>query len=207
MKHALLIAALTTLVSTAVSAEAFRGFYVGAGIGASEYDDDGYYDEQRLDDSEVGGKVYGGYRFSKYLSLQAALVGLGNFEASAPDNKIENEASVITLSALGQLPLAYGIALYGELGVGYGTISQDISYATPGGLLVTDDDDDGGLAVQYGAGLLIIPPDFKKLEFRVGWERYAFSTDTISVDSGVRIKDDVDHEFDMIFVGVGLNFW
>lgn len=184
-----------------------KGLYVGVGVGVSDYDDDGYFDQQRLDDSEAGVKIFGGYRFSEYLSLEAALVGLGTFEADSSSSEIKNQFGLISVSGLGYLPLAYGISLYGQLGFGIASINQDIAYATPSAQLVTRDDYDSALAGLYGVGLKFIPPTFRKLEFSLGWERYFFSTDTTRVDEGIRSKDDVDHEFDFVFVGVALNFW
>lgn len=184
-----------------------KGLYVGVGIGASSYDDDDYFDQLRLDDSEVGIKFYGGYRFSEYFSLEGALVGLGTFDTDSPDSEIKNEFGLMSFSGVGHLPLVYGISLYGQLGFGFASISQDIAYATPAAQLVTRNDDDTALAGLYGAGLKFIPPTFRKLEFSLGWERYVFSTDTTRVDGGIRSKEDVDHEFDFVFVGVALNFW
>jgi OOP family OmpA-OmpF porin len=184
-----------------------KGLYVGAGIGASSYDDDDYFDQQRLDDSEVGIKLFGGYRFSEYFSLEGALVGLGSFEADSSSSEIKNEFGLMSFSGVGNLPLFYGISLYGQLGFGFASINQDIAYATPTAQLVTRDDSDTALAGLYGAGLKFIPPTFRKLEFTLGWERYVFSTDTTRVDAGIRSQDDVDHEFDFVFVGVALNFW
>ena len=113
----------------------------------------------------------------------------------------------MSFSGLGNLPIFYGISLYGQLGFGFASINQDIAYATPTAQLVTRDDSDTALAGLYGAGLKFIPPTFRKLEFTLGWERYVFSTDTTQVDAGIRSQDDVDHEFDFVFVGVALNFW
>jgi OOP family OmpA-OmpF porin len=184
-----------------------KGLYVGVGIGASSYDDDNYFDQLRLDDSEVGIKLFGGYRFSQYFSLEGAVVGLGSFDADSSSSEIKNEFGLMSFSGVGNLPIFYGIALYGQLGFGFASISQDIAYATPSAQLVTRNDNDSALAGLYGAGLKFIPPTFRKLEFTLGWERYVFSTDTTRVDAGIRSQDDVDHEFDFVFVGVALNFW
>jgi OOP family OmpA-OmpF porin len=207
-----IIILLTLFMSpTAISEQAappeHKGIYVGAGIGASSYDDDGYFDQQRLDDSEVGIKFFGGYRFSEYFSVEGALVGLGTFDVNSSSSEVENQFSLMSFSGVGHLPLGYGISLYGQLGFGFASISQDIAYATPAAQLVTRVDSDSALAGLYGAGLKFIPPTFRKLEFSLGWERYVFSTDTTRVDGGIRSKDDVDHEFDFVFVGVALNFW
>lgn len=207
MKLKWCIGLLSVIFTSAALAQDARGFYVGAALGASEYDDDGYFDQQRLDDSEVGGKVYGGYRFNSYVSVETALVGLGNFESKTSDSEVKNEFGVWSFSALGQLPLAYGMALFGELGFGFSSIYQDYAYVSPSAELVTGDDDDVDMAGIYGAGLLIIPPDFNKLELRAGWTRYVFSADTVRVDNGIKNGSEVDHEFDLFYAGIALNFW
>jgi OOP family OmpA-OmpF porin len=203
----LILLSPTIALSEQTVPQEHKGLYVGAGIGASSYDDDDYFERQRLDDSEVGIKFFGGYRFSEYFSVEGALVGLGNFEADSSSSEIKNEFGLMSFSGVGNLPIFYGISLYGQLGFGFASISQDISYATPSAQLVTRNDNDSALAGLYGAGLKFIPPTFRKLEFSLGWERYVFSTDTTRVDGGTRSKDDVDHEFDFVFVGVALNFW
>lgn len=77
--------------------EWFRsGWYVGASAGvaladadASELDDDlaglGYDTESTLDDSDMGWKIFGGYRFEKPWAVEFAIVDLGLVES-----KIDN---------------------------------------------------------------------------------------------------------------------
>ena len=184
-----------------------RGFYIGAGIGASEYDDDNFYRGQNMDSSELGGKIYGGYRFNQYLGVEAALVGLGSFENSTFSSEIYNDFGVVSISGLGTLPLAYGLSLYGQLGFGLATVTQDITYATANGQLFTRDDDSDGLAGIYGGGILFIPSSLRILEFRLGWEHYDFSVDLSRVNNGVRSSKNVDTQFDLYFFGVAFNFW
>lgn len=195
------------LCSLSVVAEENQGFYIGLGLGESQYDDNGYFDRVSMDDSEFAGKLYGGYRFNQYLSLETALVGMGTYQAQSFSSEIDNDFGVLSFSALGLLPLPYGMALYGELGFGVGTVTQDVTYVTPAGRLITDDDDGNGLAGIYGAGWLIIPPEFRVLEIRLGWEHYEFSANMTRVQGGIRSRSSEDLEFDMVFVGAALNFW
>ena len=56
---------------SAASADENRGWYVGAGFGSS--------DDDVLDESDTGLKVFGGYRFNKNVAVEAAYVDLGEF--------------------------------------------------------------------------------------------------------------------------------
>ena len=214
MKQTLLLtlpAIAVSLVSIAASVSAAEdapgAFYLGGALGTTDYDDDGFYDQQRLDDSEYGLKAYGGYRFNQYVSVEAALTSLGNYEAESLNADIETDFGAITGSIVGHLPLGAGFSLFGQVGIGSATISQDITFATGGGVLFSDDDeDDADSVLAYGFGLNYIPPALQRIQFRLGWERYDFSLDSITVNNGVLIKDDVDHEIELIHFGAAYNF-
>ena len=194
------------LVAEEKQAEQNTGFYIGLGLGESQFDDDGYFDRQNMDDSEFAGKLYGGYRLNPYLSLEATLTGMGTYKATSYSSEINSDFGVLGFSVLGQLPLPYGMAIYGELGFGVGTITQEVTYVTPAGRLVTDDDSGDGVAGIYGAGWRIIPPNLRLLEFRVRWQHYAFSANTTRIQNGFTSRSDEDLKFDFVFVGAALNF-
>lgn len=181
-------------------------FYIGGAIAGSQFDDDGFYDQQRLDDSTVGFKVYGGYRLNPYLSFEASLNSLGYYEVETTQSEVDMAFGALTASALGRLPLGQGFELFGQLGVGFASVSQDISFATSSGQLITDDEDDASGVIVYGLGVNYVPPGLKFIQFRFGWERYAFSVDTFRIDNGVIIKGDGDQEIDQIHLGAAYIF-
>ena len=45
-------------------------FYIGAGLGATSYDDDGEFDGLPLDDSDTSALIYGGYRIVKNVAVE-----------------------------------------------------------------------------------------------------------------------------------------
>ena len=71
---------------------------------------------------------------------------------------------------------------------------------------MTDDDDDTGVVIVYGLGIHFIPPGWSRVQFRLGWERYVFSLDTINVDTDGQYKDDVDSEIELIHLGAAYRF-
>ncbi len=206
MKNLLVVSLLAAYLSSLVTAEEGAGFFVGTGFGVSDYDEESFYQQQQLDDSASGGKFYGGYRFNHYVSVEGALLALGTFDADSFSAKVENDFSVLSVAVLGNLPLAYGFSLFGQLGVGMATISQEISYASPSGQLFTGDDDDSAGTSVYGVGVKLIPPKLPRIEFRLSWERYNFSVNTIRIENNTRIKDGVDTELDLYLLGIAYNF-
>ncbi len=62
---------MALLLIPATSAAEDRGWYVGIGAGGS--------DDDVLDESDTGVKVFGGFRFNRVVAVEAAAVDLGEF--------------------------------------------------------------------------------------------------------------------------------
>ncbi len=62
---------MTLLAIPVASAGEDKGWYVGAGAGSS--------DDDVLNESDTGLKVFGGYRFNKNVAVEGAYVDLGEF--------------------------------------------------------------------------------------------------------------------------------
>lgn len=124
------VAALAMLlVSTAACAvePQNRGFYVGGLVGVTSFDDDGLFNGLNLDDSGVGYGIFGGYKFFKYLAVEARLSGLGSYSVSGPyGGKQDFNVSVISAHVVGMIPFGQsGWELFGQLGIGSAKFNTD----------------------------------------------------------------------------------
>jgi len=193
-------------IGLAQANEERTGFYLGGSLGGSELDDDDAYRNLSLDDSYAAARIFGGYHFTPYFSLEASLSSLGIYEADDRQTEIESAFGASTFSAVGHLPLGAGFSLYGQAGVGFAVIYQDIRYVSGNNSLVTSDDDDISWGYVVGAGARYTPPKLKSITFVLGWERYEFSLENITVVNNTPIKRDVDQSIDAIQLGAAYNF-
>ena len=78
------LAALALTASMAARADVQPGFYMGAGVGSTKIDDDGF-DDIDFDDSDTGFKVFGGYSFNQNFAIEASYFDLGEASGSFDD--------------------------------------------------------------------------------------------------------------------------
>jgi opacity protein-like surface antigen len=130
-----LIAASVFAVSPAMAQDS--GFYVGAGIGDFGIEDNGF------DGSDTGFKVFGGYRFIKYLAAEVEYLDGGTVE----DGGLEIDVSGFNLSGVGILPVGEKFSLFAKLGMifwdadsnGFGDDSgEDFSWGIGAGYSFTE---------------------------------------------------------------------
>lgn len=121
-----------TLGGATASADDFRGFYAGAGIGA------GIVDSGFVDDADTGFKLFAGYSFGEFLAVELSYIDGGKAEETDRGQPIllapgltlpgftisdEVETEIVNLSVIGNLPLTESFALFGKLG--YSSIELD----------------------------------------------------------------------------------
>ena len=98
-----------------------RGFYAGGLVGATSFEDDGLFNGYNFDDSDVGYAVFGGYKFFRYLAVEARLSYLGSYSVNDPytGQKDDFDASAISAHVIGIIPFGKsGWELFGQLGIG-----------------------------------------------------------------------------------------
>lgn len=150
---------LSGLLFTAVSASADdKGFYVGAGIGEMNTEvDDGYvypfvFD---FDESDVGFKIFGGYKFFPWLSVEGAYIDGGNPEVKGSDGDFRGrlgiEVQALVASAVFALPIGEQFEIFLKPGIAYWDSSTSISVTSPA-FSETASSDDSGSAFFLGAG-------------------------------------------------------
>jgi hypothetical protein len=91
------------LVGAAVNAQA-QQWYVGAGAGK--------FDDEVVDDSDTGLKIFGGYTFNTHLALEAGYADFGSVGQSG----VNFDQSTGYVAAVGLLPLSPQWTLFGKLG-------------------------------------------------------------------------------------------
>lgn len=167
-------------------------FYLGAELGESSTDavdesiiDDGTFGNSiDVDDSDTAWKGFVGYRFLKFVAVEAALVNLGEFEVNgtssgaAGDVSFSADADGYTLSAMGILPVGPGFKLFAKAGYFIWDVDVDVSSS---GLGTTINDSDDGEDLVYGAGLA-----YKfglGLGVRLEYEEYEIDDESVEVIS------------------------
>jgi hypothetical protein len=101
--------------------QAARGFYAGGLVGATSFEDDGLFNGLKFDDSGVGYAVFGGYKFFRYLAVEARLSYLGSYSVKDPyyGQNEDFDASAISAHVVGIIPFGKsGWELFGQLGIG-----------------------------------------------------------------------------------------
>ena len=102
-----------------------RGPYIGLSLGSFSYEKDDPPFGIHVDDTTSAYRIIGGYRFSDHFALEVNWGETGDLEDSVTvttsqgDSRIDlkGENEVLTIRALGILPLGEKLSLYG--GIGY----------------------------------------------------------------------------------------
>ena len=122
-----LLASAALISALAVPAQAVEGSE-GWRIGASALFSDYQLDTGQIDDSSVGARVYGQYRFNRVLGVEAAFLNTGDFEDSStagPDDDVSLGIQGFSLDVLGYLPFfTDDLQVFGK--VGFFSLDQDL---------------------------------------------------------------------------------
>ncbi|MFQ6024733.1 MAG: porin family protein [Acidiferrobacterales bacterium] len=161
-----LVVGMIGMVSTGATPLTYaqdKGWYVGAGLDRS--------DDTALDDSDNGFRLFGGYRFNRYVALQGAVVTLGTELGPADFTK-----DGLAVQAIGTFPVGKRFELFAKAGffvweVRVETNEFDCSDFDGGFICFVDEDvvDDGtdpvyGFGVEYRFG--------ERWGVRSEWERF-----------------------------------
>lgn len=194
---------LLVITVAVVPSAAPAAWYGGASLGVTSFDhdlasfDDGSIISGRVDDSDSGWKVYGGYRLLPFLGLELGYVDLVNefdlrttfrgvsdgsgFLFDPGDVSVDiDEPAGYYAAAVGRLPIGTKFAAFAKLG--FINWSADITTVS-GGLATVRGDDGFSTMHGIGAELRVI----RWLRVRAEWESFAQI-----------VRDDVE----MISVGV-----
>lgn len=109
-----------------------RGFYLGGGVGNFNVEIDRFRDVDnaigRLDDSDTGWKVFAGYRFNQFLSLEGAYVDFGRqsdtFDVAGSSGDFSAHLSGFSPQLVGTIPVG-PVELSAKVGVYFIDIDLD----------------------------------------------------------------------------------
>jgi len=155
---------VTLLISSALfvavpAHAADPGFYLGAGIGQMNTQVDDVWDSGfDFDESDVGFKIFGGYRFLPWLAVEGAYV-----DGGSPEDKVDYgdgdrdslaiEVKSLVAAAVFSLPLGERFELFLKPGIAYWDATTRLKYSYPSvGLAGSFSEDDDGSAFFLGAG-------------------------------------------------------
>lgn len=197
MKKFVLIAFILFVSSTSWAWELWEpSFYIGAGYGYSRIDTgvSGLTGTASLDDDDNGFKLFGGFKFNKFLGVEAAYAHLGEAELKGStgdqfssggttyqflvdDVTIEAEATSIELAVVYFLPLDYfmeplkPLEPFFKLGAHLWEVEYSMS-ANNFDQVKSDDDD---IDIVWGMGINIKVID--NVAIRAEWERFKTEED------------------------------
>ena len=154
--------------ATPAAAQDATGLYVGGSLGASSWKG-GAAGGIADDDSDRGGKLYGGYAVTPNFAVETGYARLGRF--SGPNGNLKGDGYFV--DAVGTLPLGDGFSALGRVGAFNGKLRSDTA-----GAVASDRDTNLklGLGVQYD-----LTPN---MAIRTEWERYRYDA--------VGLKDNAD---------------
>lgn len=73
-----------TMTSVGVAQDKNKGFYLGVGAGQADQKDTCDDAFESCDDTDLGWKVFGGYKFNQYFGLETGAVDFGESEFDTP---------------------------------------------------------------------------------------------------------------------------
>jgi OOP family OmpA-OmpF porin len=143
------LAAMGLMMSAAAHAEREPGFYVGAGVGSGTLDfDQNDFTVAGVDDSDTAFKVYAGYTFNEFISVEAAYIDAGQPTEKINGVSLQYDLSAVNVSVIGHLPLTESFELFGKAGLA----SYDYDAVLSFNGLTVDGGDDSDQDVSYGFG-------------------------------------------------------
>jgi hypothetical protein len=134
-----------------------RGPYIGLSLGSFSYEKDDRPFGIHVDDTTSAYRIIGGYRFSDHFALEGSWGEAGGLEDSVtvPTSQgdlgidLKGEYEVLTIRALGIMPLGEKLSLYG--GIGYYDAELDATVTmhnlTDSGSYPVEDGADGATIV------------------------------------------------------------
>jgi len=160
MIRSTLAALILTLASTAAFAENDSGFYVGVGAGNFNIEADDV-DIGDFEGDDTVYKLFAGYRFSKFISVELNYIDLGNPGDQGSNFSFETEINGFAPYFIVTLPLG-PIEAFGRVGYYFYDIETSGSFA---GVSQSFSDSSEELVYGLGVGLTLFDHLHARLEY------------------------------------------
>ena len=141
------------------------GFYTGLSLGLGTAADICSGVESDCNDEEFSYKILAGYQFSKWISVEASYLDLGETRVTIVADTIRKSVDGFSAAVVGTAPGIEKAGLFGKFGVYYASVKYS---GTDNGMSLSFDDEDFaafvGVAARYPLG--------ESLGLSLEWERY-----------------------------------
>lgn len=158
------VAALPVTIAGPVLAQNNEGLYLGAGLGDYSADVEGLEDiddaDLDFDSDETARKLFGGWRFNRFVAVQLDYTDFGKSRATVDPLDLTVDTDGLAPSVVGTLPIG-PVELFGKAGV----LFYDVEIDGPGGALVDESGEDAVIGTGIGVTL------FERLSLRAEYER------------------------------------
>jgi len=145
------------LLDTTPANAADNGFYLGAGVGEMNTNvKDVFGSGYKFDENDVGFKLFGGYKFFPWLSVEGAYIDGGSPEIKESDGagttaKLGIELQSFVAAAVFTLPIGEQFELFIKPGFAYWEANTSVSLTSPS-FSDSFDERDNGSAFFLGGG-------------------------------------------------------
>lgn len=170
--------AFVVLMSISAVISAQEG-YIGAGIGQSKIKDSPI----DFDNTDMGWKLFGGYRFNKYFAIEGTWTDFGEPDDKYLGYNVSVEASAFDVSVLGIIPVHERFEIFGKIGLNAWKATAQIEGS--------DFDTEDNIDPTYGVGAAFNVN--QELTFRGEWQAYEMS----EIDDASLISLSVVHYFSL----------
>ena len=181
-------------IAAFAASSAWAQAYIGLSIGQAKYKDAcaGAAGSITCTSDDTSLRLFGGYRFTPYFSVEAGAGSLGTVRASSGESA---DFETIDFSAIGSWPLAHRFALHGRLGLflgdmtahGGGPVPAAAGPRPPPPQVGWVSDNTIGGTYGFGASFemnrnALLRLEWQRFDYFGGGESYSYATPTVVVD-------------------------
>lgn len=160
MKRSTLAALLLAVISTSAYADNDRGFYVGVGAGQFNVEIESV-NRQSFDADDTVYKVFGGFRFNKFISVELDYIDLGNPGDSGSNFSFESQVKGFAPYVIGTIPLG-PIEAFGRVGYYVYDVEKNGNFS---GAVASTNDSAEDLVYGVGVGMAFFDHLTTRLEY------------------------------------------